>query len=90
MPTGKVKGVNDYGNPFTISYAANGSMSGVAGKDDEFEDSGKWWVKGNMFCRQYKTWLEGKKACFRVTLRGGQINWHDTVGGFVSADTFAR
>jgi dienelactone hydrolase len=90
MPTGQLKGVNGYGNPYTITYAADGSMSGVAGAGDEYTDTGKWWVKGDMFCRQYKSWLGGAQTCFRVILQGETINWHDEDGGFVSADTFAR
>lgn len=90
MPTGRLKGVNAYGNPYTISYTADGRMSGVAGNENEFKDTGKWWVKEDMFCRQYATWLNGTAACFRAVLDGGTISWYDAEGAFVSADRFER
>ena len=35
MPPGLLKGVNGYGNPYTITYVADGVMRGVAGKPNE-------------------------------------------------------
>ena len=90
LTDGKLTGVNAYGNPYTISYAADGGMSGVAGKSNEYKDTGKWWIKGDMFCRQYKTWLDGKAACFNAVLNGKAISWFDAGGNLVSSDTLLR
>jgi dienelactone hydrolase len=90
MPTRKLKGINGYGNPFTITYTANGGISGVAGKNDEYKDTGKWWVEDGAFCRQYHAWLEGEAACFKVTLDGENIGFYDSAEEFVSSGTFKR
>lgn len=90
IPTGKLKGINGYGNPYTISYTSDGAMSGVAGKSDEYKDSGKWWVKDNSFCRQYRSWLDGQVACFRISLEGDAINFFNSTGGLVSSGIFER
>jgi dienelactone hydrolase len=90
IPSGKLKGINAYGNPYTISYTPDGVISGVAGKADEYKDSGRWWVTDDSFCRQYESWLGGKAACFRVSLEGGAITFFDSAGNFVSSGTFGR
>ena len=90
MPSGVLKGVNGYGNPYTITYRSDGAMSGVAGKSDEYKDTGKWWIEGDRFCRQYKSWLDGKAACFTITLDGDAISFFDAGGGLVSSGTFDR
>lgn len=82
MSTGAVNGVNEFGNPYTISFDADGSMSGSAGRDDKFRDTGKWWGEEDMLYRQYIIWLDAAKACFRVSLTSDQINWHDVAGHF--------
>jgi len=90
MPSGQLTGVNAYGNPYTITYTADGGMSGVAGKSDEYKDRGKWWVEQDRFCRQYESWLQGKAACFRITLDGSDIGFYDGGDNLVSAGSFER
>ncbi len=76
---GTIQGKNR-GNPYTITYGDGGMMSGVAGKNDEFSDTGKWWVEGDRFCRQYKKWVDGAAACFDFVLEDGNFKWYDTDG----------
>ena len=90
MPSGKLKGINGFGNPYTVTYAEDGGMSGVAGHSDEFKDTGKWWVDEGAFCRRYHVWLEGKAACFKVTLSGGDIGFYDSAGEFASGNKFEQ
>ena len=90
MPTIALKGVNAYGNPFTVTYREDGFMSGVAGKQNEFKDTGKWWTKDDTFCRQYKSWLEGAAGCFQVRLKDDTISFFDADGNFVSSNTIER
>jgi len=35
------KGVNSYGNPYTVWFLPDGRLDGVAGVNDEFLDSGQ-------------------------------------------------
>ena len=74
----------------TIAYSADGGMSGVAGHRDEYRDTGTWWVDGDTFCRQYTAWLDGKAACFSVSLDGDAIEFHEPSGMFVSDGVFER
>jgi GntR family transcriptional regulator/MocR family aminotransferase len=90
IPSGKLKGINAYGNPYTISYTSDGVISGVAGKAGEYRDSGKWWVTDDSFCRQYESWLDGKAACFKVSLEGDAISFFDPAGNFVSSGRFEQ
>jgi len=90
IPSGKLKSINAYGNPYTISYTPDGVISGVAGKAGEYRDNGKWWVTGDNFCRQYESWLDGKAACFKVSLEGDAISFFDTAGNFVSSGSFLQ
>lgn len=90
MPSGQLKGVNGYGNPYTISYRSDGAMSGVAGNSDEYRDKGKWWLEDDSFCRQYNSWLEARAACFKVALDGDDISFFDAADKLVSSGTFAR
>ncbi len=90
IPSGKLTGINAYGNPYTISYTSDGIISGVAGKADEYRDSGKWWVTDDTFCRQYESWLDGKAACFKVSLEGDAISFYNTAGNFVSSGSFEQ
>ncbi len=90
MPSGKLRGINAYGNPYTVSYTPGGDMSGVAGKSDEYSDVGKWWVTDDTFCRQYESWLEGKASCFMVSLKGNDIRFFETAGNLVSSGTFGE
>ncbi|MCP4876002.1 MAG: prolyl oligopeptidase family serine peptidase [Gammaproteobacteria bacterium] len=90
MPSGKLKGINAYGNPYTVSYSADGEMSGVAGKADEYSDTGKWWVKDDTFCRQYTSWLNGKADCFMVSVAADAISFYDSTGNIASSGSFQR
>ncbi len=38
-------------------------------------DSGKWWVEGDNYCRQYQRWGHGKKRCWSVFLNGQKIRF---------------
>ena len=88
MPLGELKGINGYGNPYTISYSQDGTMSGVAGKNDEYKDTGKWWIKDQQFCRQYKSWLKGEAACFQVRVEADQMSFFDEDGDQLSSGVF--
>lgn len=87
---GTLKGVNSYDNPYTVKVAADGTLDGVAGKNDEYTDKGRWWVDGDQFCRQWETWLDGKPDCFLAALDGGQIIWFKPDGAFASAEELTR
>jgi hypothetical protein len=66
-------GVNSYGNPYTYKIQPNGTITGVLGKLNEFDDRGVWTVEGNKWCLHWELWLNSEKVCYDVILDGNQI-----------------
>jgi hypothetical protein len=81
-------GVNAFGNPYTVHILADGSTEGVAGVNDEYQDSGTWWIEGDTYCRRWNTWLEGQTACFSVMIEGGTVSWLDVATGQTVVESF--
>ncbi|MFT3809608.1 MAG: PLP-dependent aminotransferase family protein [Micropepsaceae bacterium] len=80
-----------YADPCTIELHADGTMSGRAGADGEDVDTGRWWVEGNLWCRQWTTWAYGEISRLRVRLTGDRIEWFRPEGGpLVDAGVLAR
>lgn len=80
-----------YGDPCTIELLADGSMSGRAGSDGEDVDTGRWWVEGDLWCRQWTHWAYGEVSRLRVRLTGDRIEWFRPEGGaLVDAGVLAR
>jgi hypothetical protein len=71
------KGVNQYGNPYTVWFLPGGRLDGVAGKSDEYVDAGEWWTEEDYLCRRWNTWLDGATGCFQVVITDGTIYWLD-------------
>lgn len=80
-------GVNSYGNSYTVSLGAGGALDGVAGANGEYVDSGRWWIKDDLFCRQWTTWLGGTEDCFVAVRDGDRIHWFHVDGEFVATET---
>ena len=59
---------------FLVDWKADGTMTGK-GIKGAFPDKGKWWVKGNTFCRKWGFWVGGLEKCFGVTLDGEKMKW---------------
>jgi GntR family transcriptional regulator/MocR family aminotransferase len=64
-----------YGDPCTIELHEDGSMTGRAGYANEDCDEGKWWLEGDLYCRQWKQWGYGETSKLLVSVNGNQINW---------------
>jgi hypothetical protein len=74
-------GVNVYGNPYTVEFKTDGTLAGVAGTNNEYADTGTWWVDGDTLCRRWTTWLDGATGCFAVSVGDGTITWTDPATG---------
>jgi GntR family transcriptional regulator/MocR family aminotransferase len=64
-----------YGDPCTIELHKDGSMTGRAGHANEDCDTGKWWLEGDLYCRQWQNWGYGEVSKLLVTVKGNRINW---------------
>jgi hypothetical protein len=80
--SGKTVYLNVSGFELPIRYAANGRMSGKMGtvaasfsRGDGSSDTGKWWVTNDQLCQQWRTWMDGKSYCYKLTRNGSTVRW---------------
>lgn len=74
-----------YGAPCTIELYKDGTMSGRSGHADEDCDTGKWWLEGDTWCRQWKTWGYGDISKLQVSLQDEQVRWWRPAGRLVDS-----
>ncbi len=74
-----------YGAPCTIELLEDGTMKGISGHANEDCDSGKWWIKGDLYCRQWDQWSYAEKGEYQVTLDGKHIRWWRPGGRLVDS-----
>lgn len=79
-----------YSDPCTIELHEDGSMSGRSGHADEDCDTGKWWLEGDVWCRQWKQWGYGDISKLRVSLDGDHIRWWRPGGRLVDSGILHR
>lgn len=79
-----------YGDPCTIELRADGRMLGRAGHADEDLDEGRWWLEGDLYCRQWKRWSYGEVGRFQVTLSDRVIRWWRPGGRLVDSAIIDR
>jgi hypothetical protein len=70
----KTSTTNSYGT-FILVWKADGTMTGKEKSGRVPPDDGKWWVKGNRYCRKWTKWFGGEEECFGVTLDGDQVKF---------------
>ena len=73
-----------YGDPCTIDLMADGNMVGRAGYADEDCDTGRWWIEGDRWFRQWKSWAYGETIGYFAVLDGPAIKWFNDDGRLVS------
>ena len=64
-----------YGHPCTILLLPDGTMIGRAGHADEDRDTGRWWIEGDRWHRQWQSWSYGEATSFEVAVEGDVIQW---------------
>lgn len=64
-----------YGVPCTIELHRDGRMVGRAGYANEDCDTGRWWVDGDRWHRQWQQWVYGEEAAYYVVIDGDRIKW---------------
>ncbi|MGH6792197.1 MAG: hypothetical protein ACRECF_05600 [Methyloceanibacter sp.] len=80
--SGKTVFLNVSGFELPIRYAATGRMSGKMStmaasfsRGDGSSDTGKWWVSDGQLCQQWKSWMDGKSYCYKLTQKGAHVQW---------------
>ena len=74
-----------YGVPCTIELHADGRMVGTAGFANEDCDTGRWWVDGDRWHRQWNEWVYGEEAAYYVVVDGDRIKWFNAEKQIVDA-----
>jgi GntR family transcriptional regulator/MocR family aminotransferase len=74
-----------YGDPCTIEIHPGGRLVGIAGHHDEDCDTGRWWIEGDRWYRQWLHWVYGECHGFDIVVEGAQMRWYGPDG--LLADT---
>ena len=69
-----------YGDPCTIELHEDGRMIGRAGYANEDRDSGRWWIEGDLWCRQWQDWAYGEVSRLLTRIDGDRIRWYRAEG----------
>jgi GntR family transcriptional regulator / MocR family aminotransferase len=72
-----------YGEPCTIKLEPDGFMIGRAGSAGEDKDTGRWWVEGEKWYRQWQRWAFAEVLGFRISVDGQHLSWLDDSGRVV-------
>jgi len=79
-----------YGEPCTFKLSADGSLSGRAGYSGEDRDSGRWWVEGGFWFRQWQHWAYGESLGLRTIIDGDQVRWFNAEGLLIDTALIVR
>ena len=79
-----------YGDPCTIELLPDGQMLGRAGYANEDCDVGRWWVEGDVWCRQWVRWSYGETSRLMTAIVGDRIGWFDVGGRLVDTAVIRR
>ncbi len=69
-----------YGEPCTLELLPDGELRGVAGHAGDDRDSGRWWIEGDRWFRQWQRWAYAEAYGFSVVIEGDQLRWYDEKG----------
>jgi GntR family transcriptional regulator/MocR family aminotransferase len=67
-----------YGDPATFELHPDGRLTGLSGHANEERDQGRWWVEGDLWCRQWEQWAYGEPGRYYITLHGQQLRLFNT------------
>ncbi len=63
------------GWPCTITYHADGTMTGRRGFANEDEDQGRWRVDGDRWYRKWDRWVYGEERAYFIVIDGDKIKF---------------
>ncbi len=79
-----------YGEPCTLHLGADGTLSGRAGYSKEDRDSGRWWVEGDRWFRQWHQWAYGEAAGYFIVVQKEQMRIFNNDGLLVDTAVMVR
>ncbi|QKX16952.1 PLP-dependent aminotransferase family protein [Microbulbifer sp. YPW1] len=92
MPGAIFLGTNTLGESYRIELKPDGTMLGYSRNDVEMDetDTGRWWLDGDQWVRQWRTWSYGRRASFHVVTDGHRIKWFNETGKLIDAAIIAN
>jgi GntR family transcriptional regulator/MocR family aminotransferase len=88
LPGASMRTQRVYGEPLEIRWNGFGTMSGCAGYAGEDIDSGRWWIEGDRYVRQWQRWSYAELASYAVVLDGDRIKFYLESGYIEDTLTF--
>lgn len=79
-----------YGDPCTIEVRRDGTMVGSAGYAGEDSDTGRWWIEGDRWIRQWHSWAYGESLALHTIVEGDQVRWFNVDGLLVDTAVIVR
>ena len=67
-----------YGDPTTFELHEDGSMTGRAGHANEEQDKGRWWIEGDLWCRQWNSWAYGEESRYYLCRQKKHLKIYNT------------
>jgi GntR family transcriptional regulator/MocR family aminotransferase len=79
-----------YGEPCTIRLGSDGTLSGRAGYSNEDRDTGRWWVQGDCWYRQWQHWAYGESLGLITVIEGELVRWYNADGLYIDTAVIVR
>jgi len=79
-----------YGDPCTIEVRRDGTLVGSAGYAGEDSDTGRWWIDGDRWIRQWRNWAYGESLALHTIVEGDQVRWFNVDGLLVDTAVIVR
>ncbi|WP_250461208.1 PLP-dependent aminotransferase family protein [Microbulbifer litoralis] len=92
FPGAVLLGTNTLGESYRIQLTVDGTMLGYSRNDVDVDetDTGRWWLQGDRWVRQWRHWSYGRKASFYVVADGHRIKWFNETGKLIDSAIIAR
>lgn len=91
MPGAILLGTNTLGEYYRIELKPDGTMLGYSRNDVDIDetDTGRWWLDGDRWVRQWRSWSYGRRASFHVVMDGHRIKWFSEAGKLIDTAIIA-
>ncbi|MCX2781033.1 aminotransferase-like domain-containing protein [Microbulbifer thermotolerans] len=85
FPGAVLLGTNTLGESYRIELMPDGTMLGYSRNDVDVDetDTGRWWLEGDLWVRQWRNWSYGRKASFYVVAEEHRIKWFNAAGKLI-------
>ena len=92
FPGSVLLGTNALGESYRVQVLADGTLLGYARNDVDVDetDTGRWWLQGDLWVRQWRDWSYGREARFYVVAEEHRIKWFSDTGQLIDTGILVR